>query len=201
MFDFSGNPDQLAHMQEQTTRLIEDLGGTSIRQAVGEPEVTSGDTERLLDGSLEWLFSGIEEISRHTPRGLFKREGIICPRDVLMIGRRTLADKFDGIGGKTIKSMQASFAHELPLIPFKAAPEVQDIAALCSRPDQIPLQAVIRRSLRNLWTGTPPARRVTLDDAINYTKLFQFLEHPRSLIAPTQEFYAELARVKGWPTI
>lgn len=199
-FDFSGTPEQLAVIQEQTARLIEGLGGTGVRQAIGEPEVKTGDTEALLDGSLEWLLAGLPEPSRHAPRRTFREDGIICARDVLMIGSRLLLRQFDGIGDKAIGSIQNSISRELPLIPFKADPEIEDIAALCSRTEQIPLQAVIRRSLRSLWISPePPSRRVTLDDALNYTKSFQHLITRRDLIAPTREFYARLAHLKGWP--
>lgn len=199
-FDFSGSPEQLANIQEQAARFIEGLGGTSVRQAIGEPEVKTGDTEALLDGSLEWLLASLPESSRHAPRRTFKQDGIICARDVLMIGSRMLLRQFDGVGEKAIGSIQSSISRELPLVPFKTDPKIEDIAALCSRPDQIPLQAVIRSSLRFLWIGPePPSRRVTLDDALNYTTVFQYLRTRRDLIAPTQEFYARLARLKGWP--
>lgn len=200
-FDFNGTPEQLAHIQEQTAQLIAGLGGTSIRQAVGEPESKSSDIERLLDGSFEWLLSRLPEPSRHEPRRTFKQDGIICARDILMIGSRTLA-KFNGMGDKTMGSIQENFSRELPLIPFRKQPELEDIAALCTRPDQIPLQAVIGRSLRNLWlVPEPPSRRVTLDDALNFTKNFQFLTERREILAPTQKFYTRLAPLKGWPKL
>ncbi len=198
-FDFSGSPEQLAHIQEQTTQLIEGLGGTSVRQAVGEPEAKTGDTERLLDGSLEWLLSGISEHARPVARGSFRSEGVICARDILMIGLRTLG-KFTGLGDRTLDSMRINLSQELPLIPFKACPEIEDVAALCLRPDQVPLQAVICRSLRNLrLEPAAQGQRVTLADAIYNTSSFQLLKAEAGSVSRIREFYTELARLKGWP--
>lgn len=157
----------------------QELGGTAVQVAMGPAPESWLD--RQLDQDLGKFIHNSGQQYRHKLAGTLTQQGLTYIRDLFFLGGSGLRRM--RVGSKAIEAIRTHLSTVGIPFELKDEPTPLDMAMLCERPGQIPLQVIFPEmmEMNALTNGV----RLTVADALHRRELFSYIVSRMSIIGST----------------